>query len=62
MTTAEKATCSAAEAEHQPAHGHKALERKLEPDQEQQEDDAELGEGDDLSAGDGHPVEGRNRR
>ena len=34
----------AAQAEHQPAHGHQTLEGQLQADQEQQEDDAELGE------------------
>ena len=40
----------AAQAEHQPAHGHEALEGQLQSDQEQQEDDAQLGDLGDVLA------------
>ena len=37
-----------AQAEHHPAHQPQPLPRQLQPDHEQQEDDAELGEAGDL--------------
>ena len=40
----------AAQPEHQPAHGHEALEGQLQADQEHQEHDAELGEAGDVLA------------
>ena len=50
-----------AEAEHEAAHGDEAFQRQLETDQEQEEDDAELGEGrEPFFALDGEPAEGRN--
>ena len=52
----------AAQPEHQPAHGHEALEGQLQADQEHQEHDAELGDaGDVLGVGDRDPVEERAR-
>ena len=48
-----------AQPEHQPAHGEQAAHRQLQPDEEQQEDDAEVGDEADLPlAGDGDPVDG----
>ncbi len=45
-----------AETEHQAAHGDKALERELETDEEQQEHDAQLGDGAEPPlVGDGNP-------
>ena len=47
-----------AEAEHEAAHGEQALQRQLEPDQEQEEDDAELRHAGDLPlVADGDPAE-----
>ena len=47
-----------ADAEHQPAHAPQPAERQLEPDREQQQDDAELGERlDRVRVGDRHVVE-----
>ena len=49
----------AAQPEHQAAHGEQAPHRQFEADEEQQEDDAQVGdEGDLLLAGDGEPVDG----
>ena len=46
-----------AEPEHQAAHGQQPLERQLQPDDEQQEHDAELGHGAEPALlGDGHPL------
>ena len=51
----------AAEPEHQPAHGDEALEGELQADQEQQEHDAQLGEGGHVVLVDhGQPVERRD--
>ena len=48
----------AAQPEHQPAHGEQAAHRQFEADEEQQEDDAEIGDEGDLPfAGDGEPVD-----
>ena len=50
-----------AEPEHQAAHGDEPLERQLEPDDEQQEDDAQLGDGAEaLLLRDGDPVQRRD--
>ena len=52
----------AAQPEHQTAHGDEALVGQLQADQEQQEDDAELGDpGDVLGVDDRDPVEERER-
>ena len=48
-----------AQPEHQAAHGEQAPHRQFQADEEQQEDDAQVGdEGDLLLAGDGEPVDG----
>ena len=48
----------AAQAEHQPPHGQQPMQRQFETDQEQQEDDAELGDaGDVLGVADREPVQ-----
>ena len=50
----------AAQAEHQAAHGEQAPQRQFEADEEQQEDDAEIGdEGDLFLAGHGEPIHHR---
>ena len=50
----------AAEPEDQPPHGQEARQREFKPDQEQQKDDAELGDaGDVLGVADRDPVERR---
>ena len=60
ITAAHSTTCSAAEPEHQTAHGDEALVGQLEPDQEQQEHDAELGDARDVLGVDHRdPVERR---
>ena len=46
-----------AEPEHQTAHGQQPCERQLEPDDEEEEHDAELGHGAEAALlGDGHPL------
>ncbi len=53
----------AAEAEDQPPHGQEPRQRQFKPDQEQQKDDAKLGNaGDILGVADRDPVERRKRR
>ena len=60
ITAVRQDDLQAAEAEHQAAHGQQALVGQLQADQEQQEDDAELGDaGDVLGVDHRDPVEER---